>query len=115
MTNSVIKTLAQVSFNKNKINSQKVAAIAEKLTRRQLKEYIKQLKLIEAKKNVVVEIAKVDSDSEKSFQKMFPENNVIIKENPQLMLGLRITKNYTVYKFNLKDKLTEMINYIEND
>ncbi len=115
MKNSLIKKLAQISFNKNKLNPQKVAAIAEKLTRGELKEYIKQLKLIVAKKNVVVELSYDDPNSKKSFQRMFPDNNVIIKENPELILGLRITKDYTVYKFNLKDKLTEMMSFIEND
>lgn len=109
---NLIKILALKSYTGEKLDSKKVKIIAKKLTRKELKEYINQLKKLEEKKNVIVTVPKNFPETKKKFQKMFPENNIVIEEDPELVLGIRIFKDSTVYKYNLKDRLTSLISYL---
>jgi len=108
----LIEQLVQVSYTVGVLNSAIVEKIAAKLTRKQLKAYIRALKTEERRRTIYVEVA---SEHEKpavsELEKIFGQKNFRVTENPALLLGLRITDNDDVYNVNLKTSLERIKDY----
>lgn len=118
MTKKQIKKLALISFSKNDLDFKKVKRISSKLKRYELREYIKYLKAYDMKKKVVILVPNL-KESEKTAQnkeisKLFIGRKIIYREDPELLLGVRIIDNDRIYDFNLKNSFEEMTNYISN-
>lgn len=114
MDKKLIKRLGEVSYIDNKLDEQRVNRIAEHLNRRELKEYIKSLKGLQSKKRVYVEYSnELSEEYKKAVEVLFPDKEVIFRENRDLLMGLRITEDDIVFNINLKNSLGQITEYFD--
>ncbi len=115
MTKKQIQSLVSESYTKEQLDENKVNTIAKALTRKDLKAYIRGLKLEEKKRVVSVALpsASVYNNTKKIFLDLFPGKTVSFQEDKLLMLGGKVQANDMVYDFSLKNKLENFINELE--
>lgn len=114
MTRKQLKELISKSYTRARLDPEKVDAIANALSRQDLKDYIKAIKLQEKKKNVLVALPYLPSDEEKKkIQDMYPGKSVVYDIDPSLMIGLRINDNDTVIDYSVKSTLEHLLEHIE--
>lgn len=113
MNKKQIKQLAIASFNRGNIDPKKVLRISSRLKRSELRDYVKFLKMQIYQRLVRIQIPNLKTVDEaklrKQFSNIFLNKKIIIEENPQLLLGMKIIDNDRIYDFNLKDSF-ESIN-----
>lgn len=116
MAKKQIKKLALASYTGNVLDFKKTKKISGLLTRADLKQYIKELKLLENQKNVKILIPSVkknvNKDIVRRFKKVFSGKNVIIEEDPSLILGVKIIDNDLIYDLSLRNTLDSLNTYI---
>ena|SRR3989344_6068680 len=106
MTRKEIKTLALRSFIRNNLDPKKVKLFSSKMTRKQLRDYIKYIKFYDARNKITIvfpHLDKIKKTDLKAFTKLFANKKIIYHEDPSLLLGIRVINNDLVYDFNLKD------------
>jgi F0F1-type ATP synthase delta subunit len=112
MTKKYIKQIALASYTKNKLDSIKVKRIVHFLTRHDLKQYIRELKLLENEKSITVVTpfinAATQNDVKKQFAKVFAGKKVIISTDPSLILGVKVINNDLIYDLSLQSTLNNL-------
>src|SRR5207237_4938556 len=111
MTKKQLRTLVQESYTKQELDTKKVELIALKLRRKDLKSYIRALKLTETKKNVTVTVpsATVYNATKQIFFDLFPDKTITMSEDRLLMLGARVQADDVLFDFSLKRKLDDIL------
>jgi hypothetical protein len=114
MTKKEIKQLVFASYTKNNLDMKKINKIIKLFTKKDFKSYIKFLKAFEKTKNLIVEIPSIAGKEEilKYVKKLYPEKNIVLKENKKLLAGIKIIDNDIVYEENLKNKLENIVSFI---
>src|SRR3989344_4341165 len=108
-----IKILASQSYKNSNMNGEIINKIANLLTRKELKLYIKELKLIEKKKSVIVHLPYPPTVIEKNrLQKLFSDKKIIFIIDPSLIAGIKIVDNDLISELNLKDALERLASYV---
>jgi len=107
MTKKQIKQLASASYTKEILDSKKVEKIAALLSRADVKEYIRALKLAEKSHTVslVLPDAKLYNSNRKFWENAFKNKRVIVEEDPSLLLGVKVINNDMIYDMTLKNNL----------
>lgn len=115
MQKKLLLSLVEYSYTKDKLNEERVLKIAQSLSRKDLKLYIRVLKLSEQSKKVYIAIAKksVYNEGDKLFKGIFEGKDIIFQEDPSLLLGVRIVDNDIVYDFSLKERLETIAQEID--
>jgi len=112
MEKKYIKKLALASYTKNELDSKKVKKIAGFLTRNNLKQYIKELKLLESQKTITILTPsfskKAKNDIKEKFAKIYADKKVIIDNDPSLILGIKVIDNDLIYDLSLKNTLDNL-------
>lgn len=109
MTKKRIKQLVLESYKNDELNEKHVLLIAQSLQRKDLKEYINQLKKSEQKRNVQVLLPQESFKGEEAILKsMFPNKKVKLEIDPTLLLGVKIINNDIISEFNLKNTLEKL-------
>lgn len=97
------------------LDNKRVEEIAKYLSRRELKEYLKGLKLHEKKTTVYATLPSLKSDQKKLVyswvKKMFPKKQIVLKEDEALIAGVRIFHNDTVYEVSLSHTLNGLATF----
>lgn len=114
MNKNKINKLVAASYKNNHLDEKKVNKIASLISRSDLKKYINGLKLVEKKKNLIIS-SPINNQDLGKFEKLFPHKKIILKNDPSLMLGVRIVNDDIVYDFTLKNSLDKIVNYIEQN
>ncbi|HYM65380.1 MAG TPA: F0F1 ATP synthase subunit delta [Candidatus Sulfotelmatobacter sp.] len=116
MTKKQIVSIASKSFTNNRLDSKKVNRIIRLLKRKELKIYIKALKILENNKTVTIFSPKKDKRNNllNDFKLIFPDKKIIFKEDPSLIAGIRVINSDDVYDFNIKNSLKSLVTYIRN-
>ena len=72
------------------------------------------LKNIENDKRVTVVAAKALENKQliADFKKIFPDKKIIMKEDKSLILGVKIINKDTIFDFNLKNTLENIVEHI---
>lgn len=110
------KKVITASTTGYKIDQEKTKAIADELDRKSLKQYLRTLKQFEKTRKVYVYVPSLaNQDYLKDLEKLFPDKEIIIEQDPSLLLGLRIVSEDDVFELNLKHKLDDLLNFIEAD
>lgn len=115
MKKKEIKAVALKSFVRNNLNPKKVKLFASKMTRKQLRDYVKYLKFYDAKNKITIVVPRLDMVKKtdlRIFTKFYADKKVIFKEDPSLLLGIRIINNDLVYDLNLKDSFENIMQNI---
>jgi len=116
MTRKEISKLIIASYTKENLDEKKVSQIANELTRKDLKLYIRGLKLAEKKKKIYVALpsASIYNTTKKIFVTLFPGKQIEVQEDKLLMLGAKVTANDMVYDLSLKNRLDEFLQTVED-
>ncbi len=115
MNKKLLKQLVLISYKNGDLDNETVSRIADKLGRAELKQYIKSLKNAEKLRNVYIESPfGMQNDIMKELKDIFPDQKIIDKNNPALLVGTRITHNDDIFEMNLKNSLDTIIENIEN-
>jgi len=114
MDRSRINKLIAISYKDNDLDQKMVNKITSLVSRSDLKKYINGLKLAENKKNVIIS-SSINNQNLDKFKQLFPHKKIIFKDDPTLMLGIKVVDNDMVYEFTLKNSLNRIIDYIEQN
>lgn len=114
MSKKEIKQLVLASYTKDKLDIRKINKIIKFFSKKDLKNYVKYIKSYEKTKNVIVEMPIIigKEDILRQFKKLYPGKNIQLKENKTLLAGVKITDNDIVYEENLKNKLENIVSFI---
>ncbi len=115
MTKKQLRELIQESYTKDKLDEQKVDVIASKLKRKDLKSYIRALKLKEDRNIVTVAVtsATIYNTTKQIFFDLFPGKTITMSEDKLLMLGARVRADDMIYDFSLQRKLEDILDEID--
>ncbi len=117
MTKKEIKTLVMASYTKETLDEKKVERISSLLKKKDLKAYLRGLKLEEKKHTITVALpsASVYNTTRKVFLDLFPGKTISIQEDKLLLLGARVLADDTVYDFTLKKRLEDFLGAVEEN
>ena len=114
MNKKLLKEIIHASYSGKDFDPKKVNAIADMLSRSELKEYINALKQEQQKKTVYIEMPILtDNPFKKELEKLFPDKVISYDENKDLLLGLKITDNDIIYELNIKNRLERLKTFLE--
>lgn len=104
MKKNLLKKLAEESYTKNDLDSDKITTISRKLKREDLKIYIKNLKTLESKKTVTVTLPSEEGINEirMHFTKIYPDKKLVFSIDPSLLTGLRVVDYDNEYELSLR-------------
>ena len=112
MTKKKIKDLVLASYKNDSLDAEKVDSIADNLPKYDLKRYIRYLKIEENKRSIIVTLPFTQGER-KILGELFPNRTIIYKKDPFLMAGVKIIDNDTLYEFDLKDTLDNIVSHIK--
>ncbi len=114
MANYDITSILKESTIQGKLDDKKITEIADSLNKTSLKKYIKILKKSQQSKQVIIDVPQNKKDAYiHDLQDLFPDKTIIIRENPNLLLGIKISTNDEVVDISLKHEFEKLIDYIE--
>ena len=97
-----IQGLVLKSYKADQLDPSIVDLVANKLTRRQLKEYIKLIKQQEGKSQVIVTVPKsLTGEEREMIQTLFVNKKVLYAIDPAMISGIRIVDNDVEYEISL--------------
>src|SRR5258706_5327379 len=108
MIKKLLKELAKDSFKGNDLDEKKTLAVAKVLSGKDLKVYIRNLKL-ELKKHTVylaVPNRNLYNRGRKIAESIFPNTTLAFIEDPSLSLGITIIDNDMEFDLSLKNQLS---------
>lgn len=107
-----IKKLAKASYTKGSLDSKKVVEITNNLSKRELHEFIKALKLIEDKNTVTITVSdkRMSNKMIDKVKNRFKGKRVEVKEDKSLIAGARILDFDTIYEYDLKSRIEDIAN-----
>jgi hypothetical protein len=113
MDKKIIKQLAVASFTNNILDENKVNRIIKYLTRGDLKNYIKALRLIQKSQTVTVFIPNQSYNLiVNDIKKMYPNKTIVTQIDKSLIAGVKIINNDEVFESNIKNNINNLVNYI---
>ena len=108
-----LKNLVELSYNKGELDQQTAEAIADKLDRGELKEYIRLLKQEEDKKLVYVTSAKeLQNESRKMIEDRFPTKKIVYAIDETMINGIRIVERDREYEMSLNQTFNDIIGHL---
>lgn len=118
MTRKQIKKLVTESYSKNNLNSLRVKRIADRLTREDLKKYLRALKEADKQKRVTIVMPEIQIKDKKGienkFKNAFKDKKISFVTDPSLILGLKIINNDLIYELSLDDTFDKINDYLLN-
>ncbi len=108
-----LQQLVVESYTDGDLDITKVNKIADLLTKKELKLYIKALKNWERQNTIVVDVPQSDIGSIKQLQSIFPDKRIVMNVDPTLLLGMRLQHNDDIYEMSLKNTLNKITEHIE--
>lgn len=115
MTKKLLKQLINYSYKNNALIPKNVNSITGLLKRKDLKLYIRAIKIQEKKLSVFIDMPINNGDIKDKFNRIFPNKKISYRKDPTLMLGARITSDDMLYELNLKNTLDKILEFIEED
>lgn len=117
MKKNLIKKLAELSYSRDHLDSDRVAKIAGLLKREDLKVYIKNLKTTEARKTVIITLPndKGLREIKNYFTELYSNKRLVFKLDESLLTGIKIVDYDNVYELSLKSFLENSLKGTLND
>src|SRR5438270_875386 len=111
MKKKQLRSLVEESYTKNQLDESKVDVLTSDLKRKDLKQYIRALKLRETKNIVTVAVptASVYNTTKQIFFDLFPDKTIVMNEDRLLMLGAKVRADDMLYDFTLKGKMDAIL------
>jgi F0F1-type ATP synthase delta subunit len=112
MTNK-LKILAEQSYVDGELDEETVSFIADKLSRQELKQYIKFLKLNENKNRIIVTTpAELNKKEKELIEQKYVNKSVLYVIDPNMISGIRITDHDMEYEISLNQIFHDIINHL---
>ena len=109
MDTKAIAKLAEISYISNTLNEKRVNNITKHLTKAELRAYLKALKRLEKKNNILFEYAyDLSEQNKKKFKELYGDKQITFIKNPDLLVGIRITEDDKVYNLNMNHALEQV-------
>jgi len=115
MTKKEIKILVKGAYVNGALDVKKVRRVAKLLKQSELRQFIKVLKRFEESKMVRLIVPNKDMVSQNIINKVkadFPRKRVVIDEDPELIIGVKIIDNDLIYELNIKNTLDQLNKHI---
>ena len=114
MTKKQIKGLVQKSYIKGKLDAKIVSTVAGKLSRKDLKAYIYELRTEENKKYVTItSVNLLKSQEKKEFQEMFPGKELVYETDPDLIAGVKVRTHDTEYELSINNIINSITSHLK--
>lgn len=113
MNRQMLKQLVIESYQNGELDASKVNKIADLLTKKELRLYIRALKNWEREHKVVIEVPSDGGMNFDELQGIFPEKKIVVNVDPSLILGMRLQDNDDIYEMSLKNTLDKITEHIE--
>jgi F0F1-type ATP synthase delta subunit len=111
-----LKTLAQQSYKDGKLDQETVQFIADRLSRKDLKQYISLLKEAELKRQVFVTSAEeLSKEDLGKVQKLYPGMEIVSSVDKSMISGVRIVENNKEYEINLNRTFHDIIGFLSTN
>jgi F0F1-type ATP synthase delta subunit len=116
MTDKTLKNLVKLSYNNDQLDQESIEQISQRLSRFDLKRFIRLLKDEEKKKEIFVTSAKAltTTDVEK-IKKLFPEKRVVTAVDSSMINGVKIIENDEEYKIDLNGTFHDIIRFLSTN
>ncbi len=115
MNKTFLKKLAIASYKNGELDQKTAFKIADRLSKKDLKQYIRIIKASEKAKNIYLTTALGDKNTEKQLKYIFKDKNIIVNQDSSMMLGSRIEINDDIFEMNLKNTLENIIENIDQN
>lgn len=108
-----INGLVLNSYNDNQLDPEIVDLIANRLSREELKQYIKLLKHYEHKKHVIVTVPQYLSNEQQIIiQKLFMDKEILYTIDPTIVSGIKIVDNDMEYELSINQLFQDLIKHL---
>ena len=117
MTKKDLNNLVKASYKNNILDKKIALSIGSKLSRKNLKLYLKALKYNEKRNTVKVIIAndKINKVSlEKKLKQEFKNKKFDFQVDKTLIAGIKVIDNDLIYDYNLNNTINSLISHINN-
>lgn len=116
MRKNDIKKLVLASYKNNDLNEEKVEQIANLLGKKELKEFIKELKHFEKKHTVVISLPYMPSKpDQKKITDLFIDKKILYLIDKALMVGVKVIDNDLISEYNLKNTLEDIADHVKQN
>lgn len=117
MKKGFIKKLAEESFTNKNLDKKKTDRISVKLSRQDLKQYVKDLKNIENRRTVIVTVPSDNGASKirDMFAKIYPAKRIIVNVDESLIGGIKVVDFDNEYELSLKSFLENSMEYVKKN
>lgn len=113
MTKKTLKKFAELSYNKDLLDEQTVARIADKLSRKDLKAYIRALQNEERKREVYITSASaLSAQDKKEIEKVYSDKKVLFSVDPSMITGIKVVEDDQEYEINLNKTFDDIVRYL---
>ena len=114
MTKKIIKKIALASYTRENLDSRKVNRIIKYLNRSELKMYIKAIRNYENSRTVTLlsPIISGETGLTKGLKEIFPDKKIVSVKDKNLIAGVRIIDNDTIYDFNIENTVKNLVSYM---
>ncbi|CAN5210663.1 hypothetical protein BH09PAT1_BH09PAT1_7660 [soil metagenome] len=114
MNRQTLKQLVLESYSESgDLEPAKINKIADLLTKKELRLYIKTLKNWERQNKILIEVPNEDKIDLGELKEMFPTKKFVVSVDPSLLLGMRLQDNDDVFEMSLKNTLDKITEHIE--
>jgi F-type H+-transporting ATPase subunit gamma len=111
-----LENLVQASYKNGQLDKDTADFIASKLTRNDLKLYIKLLDQEENKKQVFVTAStQLDKASQEKIQHLFPDKKVVYAIDPSMISGIKVVENDVEFEINLNRRFHDIIQFLSKN
>ena len=111
-----LQNLVELSYKNGNLDQETVALIASKLSRRELKQFIRLLIQEENKKQVFVTAStELDKASREKIQHLFPDKKVVSTVDPSMISGIKVVENDVEFEINLNRRFHDIIQFLSKN
>ena len=113
MNRQTLKQLVMESYPDGQLDPEQVNKIADFLSKKELKLYIKALKNWERENSIILDVPEEHAYYQEQVQTLFPDKKIVINVDPSLILGMKLQHNDDIYEMSLKNTLDKITEHIE--
>lgn len=111
-----LQKLVEESYKGGQLDEKTVEFIASKLTRHELKQYIRLLTQEENKKQVfVTSTSELDKSHKEKIQNLFPNKNVIYSVDSSMISGIKVVENDVEFEININRRFHDIIQFLSKN
>lgn len=113
MQKKILKKIVAHSFDGLLLDKDFVMEAVNLLSRKDLKQYIKALKRVDKKQEVIIVLALAPTENQKNmFSNVYSQKRIIYHIDKRLGAGVRIEENDKEFAFNLRQILDSLVQHV---